>query len=225
MRILLVEDEKKMASFIERGLKEEGYAVDTCSDGETGWEYASTNEYDCILLDVMLPKLNGLELCAKIRNEGVRTPVLLLTARDSVEDKIKGLDQGADDYLTKPFAFDELLARIRALLRRPRGFEEKTRLKAGRIEMDLLARRVLSDGKEVLLSQKEFALLEFLMRHKGTVVSRTQIAEHVWDLHFDPMSNTIDVYINFLRKKIDTAPRQESCIETVRGAGYRLLDA
>ncbi len=225
MRILLVEDEKKMASFIERGLKEEGYAVDVCNDGETGWEYASTNEYDCILLDVMLPKLSGLDLCAKIRGEGVRAPVLVLTARDSVEDKIKGLDQGADDYLTKPFAFDELLARIRALLRRPQGFEEKTRLKAGPIEMDLLARRVFTDRKEVLLSQKEFALLEFLMRHKGAVVSRTQIAEHVWDMHFDPMSNTIDVYINFLRKKIDANPREESRIETVRGAGYRLLDA
>lgn len=225
MRILLVEDEKKMASFIERGLKEEGYAVDVCYEGETGWECASTNEYDCILLDVMLPKLSGLDLCAKIRAEGVRTPVLVLTARDSVEDKIKGLDQGADDYLTKPFAFDELLARIRALLRRPRDFEKKTRLKAGPLEMDLLARRVFTEGKEAMLSQKEFALLEFLMRHKGTVVSRTQIAEHVWDLHFDPMSNTIDVYINFLRKKIDTQNHGESRIETVRGAGYRLLDA
>lgn len=225
MRILLVEDEKKMASFIERGLKEEGYAVDVCHEGEKGWEYASTNEYDCILLDVMLPKLSGLDLCAKIRSEGVRTPVLVLTARDSVEDKIRGLDQGADDYLTKPFAFDELLARIRALLRRPRDFEEKTQLKAGPLEMDLLARRVFSGGKEVMLSQKEFALLEFLMRNKGAVVSRTQIAEHVWDLHFDPMSNTIDVYINFLRKKIDTHNREESRIETVRGAGYRLLDA
>ena len=225
MRILLVEDEKKMASFIERGLKEEGYAVDVCYDGEKGWECASTNEYDCILLDVMLPKLNGLDLCAKIRGEGVRTPVLVLTARDSVEDKIKGLDQGADDYLTKPFAFDELLARIRALLRRPREFEEKTRLKAGPIEMDLLTRRALVDRKEITLSQKEFSLLEFLMRHKGQVVSRTQIAEHVWDLHFDPMSNTIDVYINFLRKKIDAPGHAESRIETVRGAGYRLLDA
>ena len=225
MRILLVEDEKKVASFIERGLKEESYAVDVCYDGQTGWEYAGVNEYDCILIDIMLPKLNGLDLCAKIRKQGIRTPILVLTARDSVEDKIKGLDQGADDYLTKPFAFDELLARIRALLRRPRDFEEKTRLKAGPLEMDLLARSVLIDQKEVVLSQKEFALLEFLMRHKGQVVSRTQIAEHVWDLHFDPMSNTIDVYINFLRKKIDMPGRDESRIETVRGAGYRLLGA
>ena len=225
MRVLLVEDEKKMASFIERGLKEEGYAVDICEDGETGWEYASTNEYDCIQLDIMLPKLNGLDLCAKIRSQGIRTPVLVLTARDSVEDKIKGLDQGADDYLTKPFAFDELLARLRALLRRPRDFEEKTHLTAGPLEMDLLARSVLVNRKEIVLSQKEFSLLEFLIRRKGQVVSPTQIAEHVWDLHFDPMSNTIDVYINFLRKKIDTAGWTQSCIETVRGAGYRLLDA
>jgi DNA-binding response OmpR family regulator len=223
MRVLLVEDEKKMASFIERGLKEEGYAVDICNDGEKGWEYASTNEYDVMILDLMLPKVNGLELCGKIRQGGNRTPVLMLTARDSVGDKIKGLDQGADDYLTKPFAFDELLARLRALLRRPRELQEKSQLKSGQISMDLLTRRVHVGKEEIPLSQKEFSLLEFLMRHKGEVVSRTQIAEHVWDLHFDPMSNTIDVYINFLRKKINT-DMAHSRIETVRGAGYRLID-
>lgn len=223
MRILLVEDEKKMASFIERGLKEEGYAVDTASDGELGWEYASTNDYDVIILDWMLPKMNGLALCSKIRQAGYRTPVLMLTARDGVEDKIKGLDQGADDYLTKPFAFDELLARIRALLRRPRELQEEAILKSGNLTVDLIGRCVTAGSEEISLSQKEFALLEFLMRHKGEVVSRAQIAEHVWDIHFDPMSNTIDVYINFLRKKIDGG-RQKSRIETVRGAGYRLLD-
>lgn len=224
MRILLVEDEKKMASFIERGLREEGYAVDTAADGEIGWEYASTNEYDLIILDVMLPKISGFVLCEKIRKAGGRMPVLMLTARDSVEDKIKGLDQGADDYITKPFAFDELLARIRALLRRPRELHEKTKLKAGPISIDLLSHRAFLDKEEMALSQKEFALLEYLMRRKGQVVSRTEIAEHVWDLHFDPMSNTIDVYINFLRKKIDVG-REKSSIETVRGAGYRLVDA
>ena len=223
MRILIVEDEKKMASFIERGLKEEGYAVDTASDGEQGWEYVSTNDYDVVILDWMLPKMNGLALCAKIRQAGNRTPVLMLTARDAVEDKIKGLDQGADDYLTKPFAFDELLARIRALLRRPRELQEEAILKSGNLTVDLIGRHVTVGSEEIPLSQKEFALLEFLMRHKGEVVSRAQIAEHVWDLHFDPMSNTIDVYINFLRKKIDGG-RQKSRIETVRGAGYRLLD-
>ena len=223
MRILLVEDEKKMSSFIERGLKEEGYAVDAVFDGEQGWECVTANDYDLIILDWMLPKISGLALCEKIRQASNRTPVLMLTARDSVEDKIKGLDQGADDYLTKPFAFDELLARIRALLRRPRELQEKAQLKAGRLVMDLLTRRLYDGKSEISLSQKEFALLEFLMRHKGEVVTRTQIAEHVWDLHFDPMSNTIDVYINFLRKKIDTGS-EKSSIETVRGTGYRLSD-
>ncbi len=224
MRVLLVEDEKKMASFIERGLKEEGYAVDVMFDGEQGWECLTANEYDLIILDVMLPKISGLDLCQKIRKEGRRTPVLMLTARDSVEDKIKGLDTGADDYLTKPFAFDELLARLRALMRRPKDLKEESRLSGGGLVMDLLTRKVRDIKGEISLSQKEFALLEFLMRHKGEVVTRTQIAEHVWDLHFDPMSNTIDVYINFLRKKIDGSTGK-SLIETIRGSGYRFVDA
>ena len=224
MRVLLVEDEKKMASFIERGLKEEGYAVDIMYDGEQGWECVVVNEYDVLILDVMLPKINGYDLCAKIRQAGKRTPILMLTAKDSVEDKIKGLDEGADDYLTKPFAFDELLARLRALLRRPRELREESQLSGAGIVMDLLTRKVKDEKGEISLSQKEFSLLEFLMRHKGEVVTRTQIAEHVWDLHFDPMSNTIDVYINFLRKKINTQPGQ-SRIETVRGSGYRFIDA
>lgn len=223
MRVLLVEDEKKMASFIERGLKEEGYAVDIMNDGEQGWECVVMNEYDVLILDVMLPKINGFDLCAKIRQAGKRMPILMLTAKDSVEDKIKGLDEGADDYLTKPFAFDELLARLRALLRRPRELREESQLSGAGIVMDLLTRKVKDEKGEISLSQKEFSLLEFLMRHKGEVVTRTQIAEHVWDLHFDPMSNTIDVYINFLRKKIDTLPGK-SRIETVRGSGYRFTD-
>ena len=222
MRILVVEDEKKMVSFIERGLKEEGYVVDTALDGEKGWEYVSLNKYDVIILDLMLPKMDGFALCSKVREAKIRTPILMLTARDSVEDKIKGLDQGADDYLIKPFAFDELLARIRALRRRPQEFEEASHLSAGDLHMDLLTREVKVGGELIALSQKEFSLLEYLLRKKGEVVSRTQIAENVWDLHFDPMSNTIDVYINFLRKKIDRKnPR--SRIETIRGAGYRLL--
>ncbi len=224
MRILLVEDEKKMSSFIERGLKEEGFVVDTAFDGEAGWDYAHTNDYDLVILDLMLPKMNGIAVCAKIREKGLRVPVLMLTARDAVEDKVKGLDAGADDYLTKPFAFDELLARIRALLRRPRTLEQEVVLSAADVKLDLLTRRVWVAEREVSLSQKEFALLEFLLRKKDEVVSRAQIAEHVWDLHFDPMSNTIDVFINFLRKKID-AGRDKSLIETVRGAGYRFLAA
>ncbi len=223
MRVLIVEDEKRMASFIQRGLKEEGYAVDIAEDGEKGWEYASVNEYDVIILDWMLPKMDGLALCAKIRESGSRVPVLMLTVRDTVEDKIKGLDQGADDYLTKPFAFDELLARLRALSRRPRDLQTETVLIEGNMTLDLVSHRVSIGQEQVLLSQKEYALLEFLMRRKGQVVTRSQIAEHVWDLHFDPMSNTIDVYINFLRKKIDGS-RKKSRIETLRGAGYRLSE-
>lgn len=221
MRILIVEDEKKMASFLERGLKEEHYAVDIAYDGEKGWEYAMTNEYDLLILDWMLPKMSGVELCHKFRKEGKITPVLILTAKDSVEDKIKGLDQGADDYLTKPFSFEELLARIRALLRRPPHITDKTVLLCANLKLDLIKRQAWSGEQEISLSQKEFALLEFLMRHAGEVVSRTAIAEHVWDLHFDPMSNTIDVYINFLRKKIGETP-SKSKIETIRGTGYRL---
>lgn len=223
MRVLIVEDEKRMANFIQRGLKEEGYAVDVAGDGEEGWEYASVNEYDVIILDWMLPKMDGLMLCGKIREAGYRTPVLMLTVRDTVEDKIKGLDQGADDYLTKPFSFEELLARLRALTRRPRELQEQTTLKAGNLNLDLVSHKVFIGTEQINLSQKEFALLEFLIRKKGQVVSRSQIAEHVWDIHFDPMSNTIDVFINFLRKKID-GNRKKSRIETVRGSGYRLHD-
>lgn len=224
MRVLIVEDEKRMASFIQRGLKEEGYAVDVATDGEQGWEYASANDYDVILLDWMLPKMDGLAVCAKIRQEGSSVPILMLTVRDTVEDKIKGLDQGADDYLTKPFAFDELLARVRALTRRPREMQEPTIFKVGNLSLDVVSRRVTVGSEQVSLSQKEFALLEFLIRRKGQVVTRSQIAEHVWDLHFDPMSNTIDVYINFLRKKID-GTRKKSRIETLRGSGYRISDS
>jgi DNA-binding response OmpR family regulator len=221
MRILIVEDEKKMASFLERGLKEERYTVDIAYDGEKGWEYAMTNDYDLLILDWMLPKMSGVELCNKFRKEGKITPVLILTAKDSVEDKIKGLDQGADDYLTKPFSFEELLARIRALFRRPPNITDKTVLQCANLKLDLIRRQAWVGEQEISFSQKEFALLEFLMRHAGEVVSRTAIAEHVWDLHFDPMSNTIDVYINFLRKKIGETS-SKSKIETIRGTGYRL---
>jgi DNA-binding response OmpR family regulator len=221
MRILIVEDEMKMASFLERGLKEEHYTVDIAYDGEKGWEYAMTNEYDLLILDWMLPKMSGIELCHKFRKEGKIVPVLILTAKDSIEGKIKGLDQGADDYLTKPFSFEELLARIRALLRRPPHISDKTVLQCANLKLDLIKRQAWAGEQEISLSQKEFALLEFLMRHAGEVVSRTAIAEHVWDLHFDPMSNTIDVYINFLRKKIGETP-SKSKIETIRGTGYRL---
>ncbi len=222
MRVLIVEDEKKMASFLERGLKEEGYVVDVAYDGEQGWEYAVTNEYDVLILDWMLPKMSGVDLCKKIREDGKSTPVLILTAKDAIEDKIQGLDVGADDYLTKPFSFDELLARLRALLRRPRTLKDKTVLECGGLVMDLIKRKVTIFGEEITLSQKEFSLLEHLLRHQGEVMSRTAIAERVWDLHFDPASNTIDVFINFLRKKI-SEKNPDFRIETVRGSGYRLV--
>lgn len=222
MKILIIEDEKKMASFLERGLKEEGYVVDLAEDGEKGWEYVMANEYDLLIVDWMLPKMSGVDLCKKIREEGKKIPILILTAKDAIEDKIKGLDVGADDYLTKPFNFDELLARIRALSRRPPNIKDETVLRCGNLSMDLIKRRVLLGEEEITFSQKEFSLLEYLLRHTGEVVSRTAIAEHVWDLHFDPMSNTIDVYINFLRKKI-MEKNVNFKIETVRGSGYRLV--
>lgn len=224
MRVLVVEDEVKMAAFIERGLKEEGYSVDVAHDGTQGWQYSHDHDYDIMILDWMLPGVNGLELCRKIRETGLQTPVIMLTAKDAVEDKIKGLDQGADDYLTKPFSFDELLARMRALLRRPKEIQDERVLESENLKMDLRTRKVFIGDKDIPFSQKEFSLLEYLLRRKGEVVTRAQIAEHVWDLHFDPMTNTIDVYINFLRKKIDE-PNTESRIETIRGAGYRFVDA
>ena len=170
----------------------------------------------------MLPKMNGIDLCKKVRTEGKKVPILVLTAKDAVEDKITGLDAGADDYLTKPFSFEELLARVRALSRRPPNIKDETVLRCGKLSMDHIKRRVMVEKEEIAFSQKEFALLEYLLRHVGEVVSRTAIAEHVWDLHFDPMSNTIDVYINFLRKKI-AEKNVNFKIETVRGSGYRLV--
>lgn len=224
MKVLIVEDEAKMSSFLERGLKEEGYDVHIAADGARGWELASKGQYDLFVVDWMIPQISGVDLCRKIREAGVTVPVILLTAKDSTDDKVLGLDAGADDYVTKPFSFDELLARIRALMRRPAKVQEETHLEAGKLKLDLLRRHVYVGQEKVTLSQKEFKLLEFLLRHKDSPVSRTQIAEQVWDLQFDPMSNTIDVYVNFLRKKIDSA--QSGCrIETVRGIGYRLVDA
>lgn len=224
MKVLIVEDEAKMSNFLERGLKEEGYEVDIAADGARGWQLASENQYDLFILDWMIPQTSGVELCRKIRGSGVTKPVILLTAKDSTDDKVLGLDAGADDYVTKPFSFDELLARIRALMRRPAKVSEETHLESGKMKLDLLRRHVYVGAEKIILSQKEFKLLEFLLRHKDNPVSRTQIAEQVWDLQFDPMSNTIDVYVNFLRKKID--PAHSGCrIETVRGVGYRLVDA
>ena len=220
MRILVVEDEQKMAAFIKRGLEEEGAAVDVAPDGEEGLFLALNGSYDLIILDISLPRMDGLEVCRRLRLERVTTPILLLTARDSVEMKVSGLDSGADDYLTKPFAFAELLARLRALNRRNRA-EVNMRLEIGDLQLDPLTRRVTRGGRLIQLTSKEFALLECFMRHPDQVLSRTILAEKVWDETFDAFTNVIDVYVNYLRNKVDRdfSPK---LIHTVRGAGYVL---
>ena len=218
MRILVVEDEKKVAGFIKKGLEEEGYAIDVAFDGSEGLLMALDGVHDLIILDINLPKMDGLRVLQEFRQNQGKTPVLLLTVRAAIEDKVLGLDTGADDYLTKPFSFQELLARIRALLRR-RVEAEPPLIQVADLTLDP-ARRVVSRGTEKIdLSTKEFALLDYFMRNPGRVLTRTMIAEHVWDYDFDPMSNIIDVYVNYLRKKID-AGREPKLLQTVRGVGY-----
>ena len=220
MRILVVEDEKKVAGFIKQGLEEEGYAIDVAFDGREGLLMALDGVHDLIILDINLPKLDGLAVLQELRQNHGKTPVLLLTVRAAIEDKVLGLDTGADDYLTKPFSFQELLARIRALLRR-RVDAAPPLLQVADLTLDP-ARRIVSRGTERIdLSTKEFALLDYFMRNPGRVLTRTMIAEHVWDYDFDPLSNIIDVYVNYLRKKID-AGREPKLIHTVRGVGYVL---
>ena len=220
MRILIVEDEKKISSFIKRGLKEEGYAADIASDGEEGLFLAATNPYDLIILDLMLPKMDGIELCKALREKKIRAPIMMVTALDAVSDKVEGLDCGADDYLTKPFAFEELLARVRALIRKTDG-ACATMLKVQDLTLDLLSHKVNRQGEIIDLTNKEYSLLEYLMRNAGAVVTRTMISEHVWDINFDTDTNVIDVYINYLRKKID-GNFDKSLIHTVRGRGYTI---
>jgi len=220
MRILVIEDEKKVADFISHGLSEEGYAVDTAHDGDQGFFLATTNEYDAVLLDVMLPKMDGITLCTRLRSEENHTPILMLTAKDAVKDKVKGLDAGADDYLTKPFAFEELLARIRSLLRK-KYLHQKTRYQVEDLVLDTITHTVTRADRDIPLSVKEYALLEYLMRNAGSVVTRTMIAEHVWDINFDTFTNVIDVYISYLRNKIDR-DHEIKLIHTIRGRGYVL---
>ncbi len=220
MRILVVEDEEKVASFIRRGLEEERYAVDVALDGEEGLELALASPYDLVILDLMLPKLDGLKVLQKLRAEPVAVPVLVLTARDNVGDKVRGLDLGADDYLTKPFAFAELLARVRALLRRGKP-QTPPVLRVADLCLDPSARRVTRGDQAIELTAKEYALLEYLLRHAGQVLTRTMISEHVWDQSFDSYTNVIDVYVNYLRKKIDQG-FEPKLIHTVRGVGYVL---
>lgn len=220
MRVLIVEDELKMASLVRRGLAEEGHAADVAGKGEDALWLAQAHPYDVIVLDVMLPGLSGFETCRRLRNAGVWTPVLMLTARDAVEDRVAGLDVGADDYLTKPFSFAELLARLRALGRR-NAVERPTELAVGGLRLDPAARRAWRDDTEVVLSPKEFALLETFMRRPGQVLTRLQLLEHAWDFAYENRSNVVDVYVRYLREKLDR-PFGTDSFETVRGVGYRL---
>jgi heavy metal response regulator len=219
MRILVIEDEKRVASFIAKGFQEEGQAVDMVHDGESGLFQAINFDYDVVVLDVMLPKLSGFDVIRGVRAKKPRLPVIMLTAKDDVSDRITGLDNGADDYMVKPFAFAELSARVRALLRR--GVQENTTLTVADLEMDTATRLVKRANRRIDLKLKEYALLEFLMRHSGRPVTRTMITEHVWDIHHDSMSNVVDVHINSLRNKIDK-DFPTPLIHTIRGVGYML---
>jgi two-component system OmpR family response regulator len=222
VRILVLEDAIKMAALLKRGLEEEGYAVDVVSGGQEAVWMARENAYDALLLDVMLDDLDGFEVCRQLRASGCWAPVLMLTARDAVEDRVRGLDVGADDYLTKPFAFPELVARLRALLRRGAG-ERPAVLSVGDLMLDPATREVKRDGRTIALTAKEFALLEYFMRHRDEVLSRARLIEHVWDFAFDGDPHVVSVYVGYLREKIDR-PFRRASIETVRGMGYRLRD-
>lgn len=222
MRLLFAEDEPELRAVAVRRLREEGFGVDGCADGQEALDYAESTDYDVIILDIMMPKKDGLSVLRKLRQCGNNVPVLLLTAKDAVSDRVAGLDAGADDYLTKPYAFDELLARIRALLRR-QSSEKSDCMSVGDLKLCVSSRKVTRGGREIALSAKEFSLLESLMRHKGSVLSRAQLENQVWDYDFDGGSNVIDVYIRYLRRKIDD-PFEKKLIHTVRGAGYVLKE-
>lgn len=221
MRILLVEDEASIAAFISRGLTEHGFGVDVATDGEEALAWPAVADFDIIILDVMLPRRSGIEVCRTLRQRGLRTPILMLTARDAVQDRVAGLDSGADDYLVKPFAFAELLARLRALSRREPALVGNE-LTVGSVVLDSATRRVALAGEDADLTSKEFAILEYLMRHPNQVLSRSLIAEHVWNYDFENATNVIDVHIKNLRRKLHD--RDGKLIQTVRGAGYRISD-
>lgn len=220
MRALIVEDEPNIAAYLDRGLTEEGYAVDVAYDGDDALDWAAAAEYDVIVLDVLLPGRDGFSVCNELRAQGIKTPVLMLTARDAVDDRVTGLDSGADDYLVKPFAFKELLARLRALTRR-RGESKSIELRVADLSLDTLTRTAQRGDRRIELTAKEYSLLEYLMRNPGRVLSRTQIAEHVWNFDFYSQSNVVDVYIRYLRRKIDDG-FEHKLIKTVRGAGYQI---
>ena len=221
MRILLVEDDKQTAAFISKGLRQEGFAVDCSSNGEDGLHLALTEPYDASVIDIMLPKLDGLTLIDEMRRSRVQTPVIVLSAKSSVDDRIKGLQAGGDDYIVKPFAFSELVARIHALIRRATRADEPTSLSVGSLKMDLVKRKAFRDGIEIDLQPKEFALLEYLMRNAGRIVSKTMIMEHVWDYNFDPRTTVVESRICRLREKVDRS-FGSNLIHTIRGVGYVL---
>ena len=222
MKILVVEDDRKVASFIEQGLREEGYAVDVAPDGQEATTLAHVYDYDLIVLDVMLPQKTGLQVATELRREGRAVPILMLTARDTTEDLVRGLDAGADDYLTKPFKFDELLARVRALARRG-GAARTDLLRYGPLELDRLKHKARASGKRMDLTPKEFHLLQHFLLHAEEVVRRTELLEKVWDMHFDPESNVVDVHVGNLRRKLKAAAGAD-LLQTVRGVGFRLQD-
>lgn len=222
MRVLVVEDEKKVANFIKHGLEEERYIVETVNDGISAIDVVMNNHFDAIVLDVMLPGKDGLTLLKEIRDSGISTPVILLTARSTVEDKVAGLDLGADDYLPKPFSFDELAARLRSILRRSSP-EKSTKLRAGDLILDTVSHLAYRHGREIELTTKEYALLEYMMRNKNRILSRSTITQHVWKHNFDPESNIIDVYIKRLRSKIEKDD-EKPIVQSIRGVGYRLRE-
>ena len=221
MRVLIIEDDQQIASFVTRGLKQAGFAVDHVSDGEEGLQMAELNPYDVMVIDIMLPGLDGFSIIESLRSKGNPTPILVLSARGSLDDKLKGFQSGSDDYLTKPFSFSELQARLQALLRRTTRGQSQNVLKIGDLEMDLLSRKVSRADREIELQPREFTLLEYLMRNSGNVVSKTMILEHVWDYHFDPQTNVVDVLVHRLRTKIDK-DFQIKLLHTIRGVGYVL---
>lgn len=221
MRVLVIEDDRESAHFLQKALKESGHSAELSHDGEEGLEIARDGSFDVLIVDRMLPRLDGLSIVRKLRDEGLRTPVLILSALGEVDDKVKGLRAGGDDYLTKPYAFSELLARIEALSRRGEPQEQQTRYVVGDLVLDRLSHRVTRAGEPIALQPREYRLLEYLVRHAGQVVTRTMLLEHVWDYHFDPQTNVIDVHISRLRSKIDKN-FEESLLHTIRGAGYMI---
>jgi len=224
MQVLIVEDNEKIANLLRRGLIEEHYSVDIALNGLAGTEKIEVNTYDLMIFDIMLPKKDGIALCRDVRNKNLSVPILLLTAKDSIEDKVMGLDAGADDYVTKPFSMTEVLARVRALIRRAEKAADPTVLSLDTLTMNPATQKVTRDGKDIILTAREYALLEYFMRNKNIVMSKTKLLEHVWDYNYDGLSNIVETYIRYVRKKIQISPQNKELIHTRRGSGYIFTD-